>query len=274
MEKHSGAADHEHSAECAHRYQRRLFVGGQHRIQPPSGHRVQRKEYQAAEQAQQDRRFIGAADHGGSRNTGCQHGHRRFQQQEQQAHPIRPLQQQPHKAGDGEAEQSAAAASEQQTHSVDARQQGRGQATPDAGGIFQQVQRHEQRQRKETGRYVGIAIQAADTGGDTFLQSAGVIRTQGVHQSVERPEQPLTAAHVQRNQGNDGGNGRAAPQQAGDVPPIKAGQQNNCQREGGDEFIELRLGVGTEGRIDGRRTVDDGEGQQTQYRHGQPLLKA
>ena len=55
--------------------------------------------------------------------------------------------------------------------------------------------------------------------------------------------------------------------------PLKSGQQNDRQGEGGDEFIELGLGVGAEGRIDGRRAVDDGKGQEAQYRHGQPLLK-
>ena len=56
--------------------------------------------------------------------------------------------------------------------------------------------------------------------------------------------------------------------------PLKAGQQDHRQREGGDKFIKLGLGAGPEGRMDGRRTVDDGKGQKTQYRHGQPLLKA
>ena len=56
--------------------------------------------------------------------------------------------------------------------------------------------------------------------------------------------------------------------------PLKAGQQNDRQREGGNEFIELGLGAGAEGGINGRRAVDDGEGKKAQYRHGQPLLKA
>ena len=56
--------------------------------------------------------------------------------------------------------------------------------------------------------------------------------------------------------------------------PLKAGQQDHRQGEGGNKFIELGLGADTEGRIDSRRAVDDGEGQETQYRHGQPLLKA
>ena len=58
-----------------------------------------------------------------------------------------------------------------------------------------------------------------------------------------------------------------------DAPPVKTGQQDHRQGEGGDEFIELGLGVGAEGGINRRSAVDDGKGQEAQYRHGQPLLK-
>lgn len=257
----------------AHSRQRRLFVRGQHRLQPPSGQNVQRKEDQSAEQAQCNRRFVALGHHRGGGGSGGHHGHSRFRQQEEQTDPVHPLYQKPDEAGDSKAEQRAAAAGEQEAHGVDARQQRRGQPPPDTGGILQQIQRREQRQREETGCYVGIVIQAVDAGGKILRQSAGVIRTQHVHQSVERPEQHLTAAHVQRNQSDDGGNGRAAPQQAGNVFPLKSGQQNDRQGEGGKKFVEFRHAAGAEGGIDRRRAVDDGETQQTQYRHGQPLLK-
>ena len=247
---------------------------GQHRLQPPSGQNVQRKEDQSAEQAQCNRRFVAPGHHRGGGGRGGDHSHGCFRQQEEQTDPVHPLYQKPDEAGHPEAKQRAAAAGEQEAHGVDARQQRRGQPPPDTGGILQQIQRREQRQREETGCYVGIVIQAVDAGGKILRQSAGVIRTQHVHQSVERPEQHLTAAHIQRDQSDDGGNGRAAPQQAGNVFPLKAGQQNDRQGEGGKKFVEFRHAAGAEGRIDRRRAVDDGKGQEAQYRHGQPLLKA
>ena len=274
MEKHRPAEGRGHGAERAHCGQRRLFVGRQHNGQTPSGQSGQRKEDQTAEQAQRNRCLVSTARHGGGRDTGDDHGHGCFQQQEEQAHPVGPLRDKPDDTGGGEAEQRAAAACEQQAHGVDAGQQRRGQAPPDAGGILQEVQCHEQRQREQRRRYVGVVIQAVDTGGGTFLQSAGVIRAQGVHQSVKRPEQHPTAAHVQRDESDDGGNGRGTPQKARNVLSLKAGQQDHRQGESGNKFIELGLGADTEGRIDSRRAVDDGEDQQTQHRHGQPLLKA
>ena len=224
MEKYRGAANHEHGAEDTGGNHRRFSVSGQHRVQPPSGQRVQRKEDHAAEQAYRKRCSIAPAHHGGGREPGGKHGHGRFQQQEHQTHPVRPLHQQPDKAGHREAEQSAAAAGEQQAHGVDTSQQRRGQTPPDAVRIFQQIQRRKQGQRKETGRYVGVVIQAVDTGGIIVQRHIGIIRAQGVHQSVERPEQHPGAAHIQRDEGNDRGDGRATPQQAGNVLPLKAGK--------------------------------------------------
>ena len=75
MEKRSGANHRDHGAERAHGRQRRLFMGGEHRFQPPSGQNIQGEEDQTAEQAQHDRRFIAPCHHGGSRDTGGEHGH-------------------------------------------------------------------------------------------------------------------------------------------------------------------------------------------------------
>ena len=145
MEKHRRTEGRGHGTERAHCGQCRLFVSGQHSGQTPSGQSVQRKEDQTAEQAQRNRRLVSTARHGGGRDTGGDHGHGRFHQQEEQAHPVGPLRDQPDDTGGGEAEQCAAAAGEQQAHGVDARQQRRGQAPIDAGRAFQEVQRREQR---------------------------------------------------------------------------------------------------------------------------------
>ena len=143
MEKHRRAEGRGHGAERTHCGQCRLFVSGQHSGQTPSGQSVQRKEDQTAEQAHQDCRLVTKARHGGGRDTGGDHGHGCFQQQEKQAHPVGPLRDQPGDTGGGEAEQRAPAAGEQQVHGVDAGQQRRGQAPIDAGGISQEVQRRE-----------------------------------------------------------------------------------------------------------------------------------
>ena len=69
--RHGGHAvsseDHRHRA---HSSQRRLFVRGQHRLQPPSGQNVQRKEDQSAEQAQRNRRFVALGHHRGGGGRG------------------------------------------------------------------------------------------------------------------------------------------------------------------------------------------------------------
>ena len=145
MEKHRRANDHSHGAESAHSGHRRLLIAVQRRAKPPSGQRVQREEDHAAEQAHQNRRFIAAACHGGGRDTGGDHGHGCFQQQEEQADPVGPLRDQPDDAGHREAEQRAPAAGEQQAHGADARQQRRRQTPPDTGGVFQEVEGSEQR---------------------------------------------------------------------------------------------------------------------------------
>lgn len=87
MEKHRRTEGRGHGTERAHCGQCRLFVSGQHSGQTPSGQSVQRKEDQTAEQAQRNRRLVSTARHGGGRDTGGDHGHGRFHQQEEQAHP-------------------------------------------------------------------------------------------------------------------------------------------------------------------------------------------
>ena len=211
MEKHRRAKGRGHGTERAHCGQCRSFVGRQQRSQPPSGQRVQREQQHTAQQTHQNRRFPAMACQRGGRDTGGDHGHGCFRQQEEQAHPVDSLRDQPDDTGGGEAEQRAAAAGEQQAHGADARQQRCGQTPPDTGGILQEVQCREQRQREQRRRYVGVVIQAVDTGGGIFGQSVGIIRAQQVHQGVEDPKQEFAAVHIQRDQGDDGGNGRAAP---------------------------------------------------------------
>ena len=247
-------------------------MAGRNRSETAHKKPIQREDERAAEEHQQQRDRSGLIVKPKNQGRAAQGSRRAAHKQEEQLETLLPRsRRQPDHQSNREEADGAPAQRQEKGYGADAAEQGGAEFFGHGIRPGEQIQGDEQSHGKEAGGDVGVGVDAEDAAAGNCFFSHSIQRVaKAAGEGVVKRKNSSAAGAVHADNAHKAANGGKAPQQAGNVPPVKAGQQDHRQRKDRDELIKLGHRVRIEGRIDGRRTVHHGEGQQTKDGDAEP----